>query len=198
MWPVVRISALMILLAATPARAAVTETVRQAPYLVTASTEEEARAAINEKRPGQYDALTKWWIEWRFERNWANGACAITHVHTTLTVTFVEPRLETNVPALRKSFDDYMSKLRTHEQGHAELARATAQQIDTKLLGLAAASCEEVSRQANEMGHALIRAGNLEQAAYDKRTDHGATQGARWPRLPPAPDRSQYQSADQR
>lgn len=180
--------------------AAVTEKVVQKPYAVTGKTEEEVRADINAKRKGSYDATAQWWIRWNFWYRTAPGQCAISRVNTTLDLTFVEPRLTTSEPSVRKSFDAYMAKLRTHEQGHADIAREVARRIDAAIPSLTAATCDELGNKANALAHSLIREGNKEQEAYDARTDHGATQGARWPLslAPPARDRSQYQQGDGR
>lgn len=189
-------AALLALVAAGPASAAVAESVRHEPYDVTGATEADVRADINAKRPGHYDALAKWWITWRFTTRRDGATCAMARVDVSLTLTLVEPRLVTTSSELAQSFADYIEKLRLHERGHADLARATAARIDAAIAALTAPACEALSGLADAAAHRLIREGNVEQAEYDRRTDHGATQGARWPRLPRPPDRSQYQPAD--
>ncbi len=182
------------------AHSAVTEKVIQNPYVVTGKTEDEVRADINAKRNGNYDATAKWWIRWNFWYRTSPGQCAIARIATTLELTFVEPKLITSEPSVQKSFDDYMVKLRTHEQGHADIAREVARRIDAAIPPLTAPTCDELGKNANALAHSLIREGNTQQEDYDARTNHGATQGARWPLVitPPARDRSQYQHGDGR
>jgi len=192
-----------------PVYAAVVETVNRAPYAVTGSTEAEVRADINAKRSGGYDARVIWYFRWTYTyRNTASG-CSMERVTVALELTMIEPVLRTADAGVQKSFEAYMAKLRVHEQGHTAIARATAKRIDAALQPLTAPSCDALGKRANEMGHALVKEGNAAQAAYDTRTDHGATQGARWPRAakttaPPAPPaatpydpgRSRYQASD--
>lgn len=195
---------------ASPVCAAVVETLKREPYAVTGATEAEVRADINAKRSGNYDAKVRWYFRWNYTyRNTASG-CSMARVTVTLDLAMIEPALRSPDAGLQKSFDDYIARLRVHEEGHAAIARATAQRIDAALQPLTAPTCNALGQRANEMGHALVAESNAEQAAYDARTDHGATQGARWPRAtvstapatPPAvaiegdPGRSQYQTSD--
>lgn len=194
---------------AGPVYAAVVETVKHAPYTVTGTTEAGVRADINAKRSGGYDARADWDFRWTYTyRNSASG-CSMERVTVALVLTMIEPVLRTPDAAVQKSFDAYIAKLRVHEQGHSAIARATAKRIDAALQPLTAPSCDALGKRANEMAQAIINEGNAEQAAYDTRTDHGATQGARWPRAtktiaaparpaaPPGdPGRSRYQASD--
>ena len=200
MKPLLQIAALAVaaFAIACPARADVDETLRREPYAVSGSTEAEVRADINAKRRGNYDATARWHIRWRYVYRTLDTGCAFARVTTSLELTMVEPSLRSPDPVLQKSFDDYIARLRIHEDGHADLARATARRVNATLLPMKAATCFELGRLANEAAHAIVAEGNSEQAAYDARTDHGATQGARWPRntVSTPPDRSQYQTPD--
>lgn len=195
-----------VVASATPACATVVETVKRAPYAVTGSTEAEVRADIDAKRPGSYDAKANWYFRWHYTYRTDASGCSMARVSVALELTLVEPALRSPDASVQKSFDDYLIKLRAHEDGHADLARATARRIDAALQPLTAATCNALGQRANEIGQTIVREGNAEQVAYDARTDHGATQGARWPpatvSTAPAPgargspDRSQYQTSD--
>jgi predicted secreted Zn-dependent protease len=191
------IAAVALGVTAMPAGAQVTETYKREPYLVTGTTEDEVRADINSKRSSGFDATAKWYFRWRYTYRTGAPTCSFTQVSVALELTMVEPGLQSPDPVLRASFEDYLTKLRVHEEGHADIARVGAQRIYAALLPLTAATCDELGRLANETAKAVVAETDKEQKAYDAATNHGATQGALWPRRtgPPPPDRSQFQTS---
>lgn len=169
------------------AQAAVTESLRHAPYTVRGESVGDVRADISSKQPSKgFDGRTTWNVRWDFRYQPRGSGCSVVGIAIKLDIVIIVPRLETGNEELAESFAIYSRALMEHEMGHAETARGVARRIDAGIAGLTAATCPELVRKANDLGHAIVREGNAEDVAYDARTGHGDTQGARWPRrLPP-------------
>lgn len=172
---------LLLACLSAPACAEVRETREVKNYQFGGSSTAEARANMNKVRPRGYDAYTAWQINWRYTYKQANGRCSIATVTVNLTITYTMPDLQTSDAALDRSFKGYLVKLRTHEDGHAENGRIVARRIDDAIPKLTAATCEELGKNANALGQSIVKEGNALDIEYDKTTDHGRTQGARWP-----------------
>jgi predicted secreted Zn-dependent protease len=70
-----------------------------------------------------------------------------------------------------------------HEKGHAQNAIDAARKIEAGILALPSEpTCDALRTKANDLGHALmlIKDANQADIDYDRRTQHGATQGARF------------------
>ncbi|WP_182119676.1 DUF922 domain-containing protein [Acidovorax sp. FHTAMBA] len=179
-------SALVVLVCITAARAEITEQNLQRPYTVDAQPGESLRQALNRATPiavnGQrFHGYTRWNVRWTF-RWWRepSGRCTITEVQTHLRTEVQLPQLRTATPAQQAVFDRYLPALSRHEQGHVQFGRDAAQAIDEGIARLPAVEdCATLERTANALGHRLLREHTDREKAYDQRTAHGATQGAR-------------------
>lgn len=170
------------------ANAVVHENLQYKPYAVTGATEAEVRANIRDKQPSKgFDGYTRWHVNWRYAHASTASGCAVSDIHVRLDIAIIMPKLESGKAALRESFETYIKALTEHELGHAETGRMVARNIDARLASLTAPTCEALDRTARELAHAITREGNAQDIAYDVRTGHGETQGARWP-LPPPPE----------
>jgi predicted secreted Zn-dependent protease len=179
------------LLAATPVRAEpkVIESVHY--YDVTGATAREVRASLNREGPisgnddKRYDAVCRWNVAWKFQYRRGNGSCGIESATTEVKITITFPRLktdETTSASLVKAFASYSEKLMVHEKGHAQNAIDTAQKIEAGILALRPEpTCDAMRTAANALGQTFIKAANQADIDYDRRTQHGATQGARFP-----------------
>jgi predicted secreted Zn-dependent protease len=150
-------------------------------YSVTGTRPADVRAEMNRVRPKGYAARTIWHVDWRYTYRVVGGRCSIATVATNLSIASLYPRLFSNDPGLRRSFDFYMVKLRLHEEGHARNGEQIARRIDAGIAAMSAPNCVDLSRYANTFGDRIVKEGGVLDAAYDARTNHGATQGARWP-----------------
>ena len=177
---------LVALVCAGTAHAAVTEEHIQQPYPVRAQPGETPRKALNAATPitvdGQrFHGYTRWNVRWTF-RWWreASGRCAITEVTTRLRTEVQLPELRSGTPAQQAFFDQYLRALSHHEEGHVRFGRDAAQAIDQGIAALPAApDCATLERQANALGHRLLREHAEREKQYDRDTRHGASQGAR-------------------
>ena len=160
-------------------------------YDITGTTPEVVRNHLNFSRPKNerdgisYDSITRWSVYWRFAyQNGAQG-CAIATVSATVDASIVMPRLaaETEAPpALTRAFADYTEKLLVHERGHVKNGVDIARRIEDGIRVLPPRrSCDELARSANALGDSLLKEGNRMDVEYDARTQHGLTQGVRFP-----------------
>ncbi len=172
------------------AQGAVTAHERAEPYAIRGSSAAELRVEMNAKGPlggdgRRHDRYTRWQISWRYGYRSGAGRCEIDRVHTEVTVTMTLPSWinEAAVPAgLRAQWRRYLDALETHEKGHARNGLDAAQEIDRAIAALAPlASCDALGTAANAAGNNIIRKYNQRDLDYDRTTDHGRTQGARFP-----------------
>jgi predicted secreted Zn-dependent protease len=176
--------------AASPASAEpqVKETI--AYYNVAGNTPEELRGELNrigpfDKDGRQFDAMTRWYVNWRYRYDKTEQACGIASVTTEVKVNIVLPQLvqDAAMPAeLRQTFETFVAALLTHGRGHGKIGIDIAGRIEDGIAKLPAEpTCDRMGQVANELGQELIREANRQGADYDAQTNHGGTLGARFP-----------------
>ncbi len=183
---VVAMAAVGALQAMAVAHAAVIEEHVQRPYPVHALPGQSLRQALLAATPitvegRRFHGHTRWNVRWTFR--WsrdAAGRCTITEVTTRLRAEVQLPELRRATPGQQAAFDRYLPALSRHEQGHVQFGRDAAQAIDQGIAQLPpAADCATLERQANALGHRLLRDHVEREKQYDQSTSHGASQGAR-------------------
>lgn len=172
------------LFAGSEPHSGVSERVVREHYVVRGNTEAAVRADIDSKRPGGWDAYTRWDVSWQFWYQNRDGMCSIARVETKLKIVYMMPQLFTEDANLRSSFARYLEKLQTHEDGHAENGRYAAVRIQAALPSMTAGTCDELGRVANAAAMEFVVKANKMDKYYDAHTEHGGTQGARWPHSP--------------
>ena len=186
----VKCAALLLSLcaAAASAQAAVAEEHAERPYAVDAQPSDTLREALNAATPirvgGQrFHGYTRWNVRWSFRwQSDTSGRCRITEVATRLRTEVQLPELRRATPQQRALFDPYLFALSRHEQGHVQFGREAARAIDQGIAQLPAErDCATLERQANALGHRLLREHAERDQQYDRDTRHGASQGARLP-----------------
>lgn len=159
-------------------------------YDVSGSTPQELRKELNRFGPfdrdgRQWDAVTKWYVNWRYQYNRTEHGCRIASATSEAKVNITMPRLkqESSTPdTLRQSFEGYSANLLVHEKGHGQFGIDAARRIEEGLINLPAEpTCKRMGEVANEFGRKLIREASQQDIDYDAQTQHGATQGARFP-----------------
>ena len=167
-------------------QAAVVEEHAQRPYTVSAQPGDTLRQALNASTPISVDGkrfhgYTRWNVRWTFR--WqadASGRCRITEVTTRLRTEVQLPELRSATPKQRAVFDRYLPALSRHEQGHVQFGLDAARAIDLGIAQLPTEpDCAMLERQANALGHRLLREHVEREKAYDRDTRHGASQGAK-------------------
>lgn len=177
--------ALAALGAAAGGQAAVSEQVEHRYYDVDQRPGDTLLSALNAASPVRdggrtFHAYTAWNVRWQFRWNAApGGTCRITSVATRLAVTMTMPRLRATDALLAADFRRYYPALLLHEEGHRNLARGVAQEIDRRIEDLPPMErCTDLEREANRIGHELLEAARQREIEYDRNTRQGCTQGA--------------------
>ena len=138
------------------------------------------RSSIN-KEGRTFFGHTNWRVEWRFRWTRKNGKCRINQVTTSLDVTYTMPQIPEQHEVdtgLRASFESYYQLLLAHEQEHMKSGLYAAREIEDTLLNLGSFDhCDRLNDEANASGHRLIKKYNRRDIEYDRRTNHGRTEG---------------------
>jgi predicted secreted Zn-dependent protease len=158
-------------------------------FNVSGGSEHALRRSINQARPWsdkrEGDAFTEWKIEWNFRLTTSQSAC---HVHSFATRTAITITLPKWTPppaaprVLTQGWDRYVTALKAHEEGHKQIALAAAAEIQKRVKALKTEpTCEAMSALLNGTARSVITEYRQKEIDYDRKTDHGATQGARFP-----------------
>jgi predicted secreted Zn-dependent protease len=171
-------------------------------YMVTGATIREIHESLRQARPGNLkstvDGLTVWNVNWRFTLANSGSACRIATFSTTTTITITLPRwiMPTNATdPVKAEWQRYFKALSEHEYGHAQFGLIAGAEIQKRAREAGEdTNCESLKQRINALCEATIKTYKERDGAYDQRTEHGATQGARLgrgePRERPAPPRS--------
>jgi predicted secreted Zn-dependent protease len=180
---------LLAAVAAGRAEPTVTETVEY--YDVAGSDARAVRQDLNRVGPvssvdgRRYDATARWHVSWRYRYKQSAGSCGIASVTTAVAATIKFPRLKTDQATpddLKQAFAAYSDKLMLHEKGHVQNAIDIAKRIEAGIAALPPEpTCAALAAVANKLAHALIKEANQMDIEYDRRTQHGRTQGVRFP-----------------
>ncbi|WP_146171201.1 DUF922 domain-containing Zn-dependent protease [Saccharospirillum sp. MSK14-1] len=154
------------------------------PYPVRLAEGETLAEALDRSSPIRqralvYHATTDWQVQWRFWWQNSDHGCVIERVRTDVTVQIQLPELVDGTAAQQAEFSDYREALRVHEEGHQQFALEAGEAIDRALQQLPPASnCRALEVDANALGHHILERVREREFDYDRRTNHGETQGA--------------------
>ena len=176
-------------LAAAGAGATPKQDSRTVTYPVSGATEAEVRESLD-RSPLSPDGrrrvgYTQADISWEFRYRESGGRCRVVSATVTLNVTITLP--EWTPPsgatrALRDRWDRFLGALTAHEQGHVDIALATAQRIEDALWRAPTQrSCKGYDDVLGRIANDLFDAAEVEQKKFDEDTDHGRTQGVSFP-----------------
>ncbi len=146
------------------------------PYEVGGSTESEIRAQLSTSGPNGYDAYTKWTVHW----NWpgqGTATCRLQDAEVSYEVTVTFPRwtpTEHATPELVTQWNGYLYALALHENGHVN-------NVTSHIPALVAAIKGSTCPLAEGAAQAVLQQIRQFDSQYDLSTDHGRTQGARFP-----------------
>lgn len=174
--------------AVTQARVTVRSTVRH--YEISGSTALELRAGMDRLGPKDpaygtpYAGYTRWGIRWSYDYATAAG-CGIENVAVAARIDIVLPRwrdARSGPRELVAEWRRFIAALRRHEEGHAAIARRGARRIARRLESMRTfPSCARLERAADTAAERILEQTRVAERAYDRRTAHGDTQGARFP-----------------
>lgn len=157
-------------------------------YAVSGSTASDLRANMNRVRPKDpadqpADGVTYWDMRWKHSYTKTSDTCMVSSVTITMEIRTKLPWWIDRQPGttLVERWDGFIIALKNHEEGHAEIARRGAAALRERLSGLSARTCPLLDELADATADALVDHLKKENAAYDQRTRHGASQGVRFP-----------------
>jgi predicted secreted Zn-dependent protease len=162
---------------------------RHRPYEIAGSSGVELRAAMERLGPKDpvggtpYAGYTKWTVAWsyRYERV---DRCALADVRVVARIRITLPRWDgarRADPTLAAEWSRFIAALRRHEDGHAAIARRAARRVARRLAALRPSrSCARLERVADAAAVRILNEARAAEIAYDERTRHGDTQGARF------------------
>lgn len=132
-----------------------------------------------------YDSVTSWSWQWEHDHDHNRKTCAPGDLHLTIEITYRLPSWTRpgDAPAsLVKKWDDYLKSLIAHENGHRDMALAAAEEFSAAVAALPPAdSCVRLNQMIQDLSRRRMAELNADSRAYDLSTDHGVTQGARFP-----------------
>lgn len=155
-------------------------------YAVTGATTREIRMSINQSRPWKerltYDGFTEWKVNWRFRSAREGDDCRLIEFQPSAIITTTLPRWTPPPeasPEVREAWKRYMIGLVQHETVHGRFAYAAVEDMKKKIASLPPMPCEQLKERVNQLANGVMDDYRQREKDFDKRTNHGATQGAR-------------------
>ena len=163
-------------------------------YVVRGRNVREVRKAMNEQGPRngklnrRFDARTDWEVNWKYQYDGAlaeQGVFRLTKWEIDLKVNVIMPKWENAAEALpfeRRAWQVYLARLKLHEDGHVKIAERTAVALNESLNTIGFYTSKAKLKAAiKERADKILRKYSGQHIDYDRRTQHGKTQGARLP-----------------
>ena len=167
------------------------ETARQIPntirtdyYEVHGTNAEALLASMRATHPSTNHASTEWRVDWNFEYQVKPDECILSSFSTRVRVRYTLPKWVDSQradKALQGEWKRYLSALGLHEGGHAgfgiEAAKEMVRLVNSR--EWRAPDRKELKARIDEECNKTLREFRAREVAYDEKTDHGRTQGAR-------------------
>lgn len=161
-------------------------------YRVAGETLREIQRSMERAQPWQRDrshaAVTEWNIRTRFAVAAFQGGFRCSGFTTETSIRITMPRWKESLDApadVQSEWSRYYSALLEHEVGHGQMAVAAAAEMHRQVATLGTQSDPDILKQRADGLVAEVTAEYRQrEAEYDRRTEHGATQGARLRRGP--------------
>lgn len=157
-------------------------------YDVTGTTEEEVLASMRALGPKSGDrdffGLTSTEMSYRYWKTSTAEGCRLEQIRLDLHVVVTLPQWAAPRGApyeLKRDWSRFETALRRHEDGHREIAEWSAREVYHALHNLRTPTCDAIDAAAQGVADRLRETGELRQAAFDRQTHHGSSQGAVWP-----------------
>ena len=135
------------------------------------------RAAV----AGDYHAVTARQINWSYSISQTDNVCTLQNLHVGLHIAQLLPTFvaDSTTPAsVAAIWNTYAANLAAHENGHVALATRYAEGLAAKLQAIGPMPCSLFKTQVEVTISTELTMLNTEDALYDSKTGHGATQGA--------------------
>lgn len=162
-------------------------------YAIAPANRYDIRSELNSRSPvaatgHDFTGHTDWRLHLSFHSQLQAGVCRISDATITLLVRYTLPRLDDNYFydwATESAFNRYYSALLTHEQGHAESGQLAASELQASLGRLRSRNgCPALRQSVDASFNRILDKYRQRDIDYDRRTDHGRSQGADLSLLP--------------
>lgn len=158
-------------------------------YEIGGDTPEELHRQLDTARPDlgdeRWDAYTRWKARWTFAREQQGDRCRVSGARVELNLTFILPRwVPRTQPTeeLEGRWRRFMAALVAHEEGHARVGLACAEELAGALARVPeTGDCPSLDAYVDAEARRIIDRHGAEDAQYERATRHGATQGVRRP-----------------
>jgi predicted secreted Zn-dependent protease len=153
-------------------------------YEVRGTTAEALLASIKVKQPSTNHASTEWHIDWNYECLHEPDEWILRSFSTRVRVRYTLPQWVDSQradKALQGEWKRYLGALGLHESGHAGFGIAAAKEM-VRLVNSEewrAPNRREIRARIDEACDKILCEFRAREVAYDEKTDHGRTQGAR-------------------
>ena len=155
-------------------------------YNVSGTTVAEIHQSLRQNRPWRdnsgHHALTSWRVTWNFYVGNSDRGCRMTSFSTRSTINITLPRwiAPTNAPQeVLQAWQRYITALGQHEAGHAQFALAAAAEMHKRVKEIPeGGDCNGLRANINGLGQGILADYKNREKEYDRRTNHGITQGA--------------------
>lgn len=156
--------------------------VRCHSYVVDATSQMRLLTQLTHRSPYRpYRGQTHASILDRYDYASSSAGCAITRATVAARIVFTMPRWKPKGkpdPFLVFEWNRFIEALWIHERGHALRALAAKRDVERTLRNLVSPTCEELRASAETATDQIISKLRARDRVYDRKTDHGATQGA--------------------
>lgn len=145
-------------------------------YDVGGATADEIRAQLTACGPGSYDAYTRWNVRWQWP-GYGTAECRLQEVEVSYDITVTFPRWTPppqTAPELVLKWNAYLYALALHENGHVA-------NVVSHYPAVVAAIKNSTCLAAETAAQGVLQQLRDFDLHYDAGTDHGRTQGARFP-----------------
>ena len=160
-------------------------------YEVSGLTVQEVRNQIDKFGPmhptekKRYDGITQWDLSWKYQLSRRGKIWIVTSRSVKLNIKVSVPQWvdrDKASPLVQRQWKIYQSNLVRHEQGHVNIAMRAAKAIDNYIGTYGgASSLDQMQANIERNTKLILERFRKYDVNYDKRTRHGATQGAKFP-----------------
>ena len=133
----------------------------------------------------RFFATTDWDLAWSYDFSHQKDGWHLKNFTTKVTITSILPKWTGTTDSsltLSNQWIGFYAALKNHEQGHRDIAMAAASEMEKAARGMPAfASRNDLRNTCEKKCGDILENFRARESDYDKQTDHGAKQGARFP-----------------
>ena len=130
----------------------------------------------------RYSGRTRWDIQWKLRPEQQGTRCSMKDAAVAVGIAQTLPKWRgenQGAAGLKARWSKFIEALQRHEQGHKEHGLKAAREIEAAVLAVKPASnCEDLEAAANTAAQAIVAKFQALDQEYDRKTDHGRSQGA--------------------